>query len=504
MFRDYATIRVARISTTEAASSPSSAQPSLKQAYRVLALTSVAVFLVSLDLSIVVVAKRTIAEDLGGGNLLTWVFSAYAISYAAALLTAGRFADVFGRKRSFLRGVLWFSFGSLLCGFAPTTWFLIVARVVQAIGGAQLSPASLALVLPEFPVEKRTQAIAIWGATGGIAAALGPSIGGILVDTLGWRSLFFINIPFTLMTVFIGQRILREAKDPNAQRKVDYVSAALGFCGVALVVLGISQSEVWGWLNSSTLAAIVAGVTLCGAFAFRCHQSAHPILDLKLFRLRFVLAANVAGVLFSMGFIGMWLLNTFWLQAVWGYSVAMSGLATMPGPACAALFAPFAGKYADKFGHSRVLFVGALMLSLGTFGLNATITDTPSYLTHYLPWMLVTGIGVGLSISTLSSSATAFLKPNQLAMGSALNNTFRQVGTALGAALSLAIAAPTLLRIESARGAGESIANLSKAELHGAWLMNAFIYLAAGIAMVAIFQRPTDAQMDDARGVPAK
>ncbi|MGA1087554.1 MAG: MFS transporter [Ilumatobacteraceae bacterium] len=480
-------------------SSPTPAT-SMRQAYRVLALTSIAVFLVSLDLSIVVVAKRTIDEDLGGGSLLTWVFSAYAIAYAAALLTAGRFADVFGRKRSFLRGVLWFSFGSLLCGLAPTTWFLVIARVVQAFGGAQLSPASLALVLPEFPVEKRTQAIAIWGATGGLAAALGPSIGGILVDTLGWRWLFFVNIPFTLLTVFFGRRILRESKDPNAQRKVDYPSAALGFSGVALVVLGISQSEVWGWLDRGTLGALGAGILLCVAFALRCHRAAFPILDLRLFRLRFVLAANIAGVLFSMGFIGMWLLNTFWLQAVWGYSVAMSGLATMPGPTSAAIVAPFAGRYANRLGHSRVLFVGALLLAFGTFGLNATIPDSAAYLTRYLPWMLITGVGVGLSISTLSSSATAFLKPTQFAMGSALNNTFRQVGTALGAALSLAIAAPALTRVEVARRSGESVLDVSKVEIHGAWLMNAFIYLAAGVAMVAIFKRPTESQMTEARG----
>lgn len=454
----------------------------------------------SLDISIVVVAKRTIDEDLGGGSLLTWVFSAYAIAYAAALLTAGRFADVFGRKRSFIRGVLWFSFGSLLCGVAPTAWFLVLARVIQAFGGAQLSPASLALVLPEFPVEKRTQAIAIWGATGGLAAALGPSIGGILVDTLGWRSLFFLNIPFTLITVFVGQKLLKESRDPNAQRKVDYLSAVLGFSGVALVVLGISQSEVWGWVDRLTIGSIAVGIVLCALFALRCHRAESPILDLKLFRLPFVVAANVAGVLFSMGFIGMWLLNTFWLQAVWGYSVALSGLATMPGPASAAFVAPFAGKYADRFGHSRVLFVGSLMLASGTLGLALTLPDSPEYLTHYLPWMLITGVGVGLSISTLSSSATAFLKPAQLAMGSALNNTFRQVGTALGAALSLAIAAPTLARVETVRRAGESMLNVSTRELHVAWLVNAGIYLAAGIAMIAIFRRPTDAQIADARG----
>ncbi|MFZ9806252.1 MAG: MFS transporter, partial [Ilumatobacteraceae bacterium] len=232
----------------------------------------------------------------------------------------------------------------------------------------------------------------------------------------------------------------------------------------------------------------------------RCRSAANPILDLSLFRLRFVVAANVAGVLFSMGFIGMWLLNTFWLQAVWGYSVALSGLATMPGPTSAAFVAPFAGKYADRFGHSRVLFVGACLLGIGTFGLNATIPDSPQYVTHYLPWMIVTGIGVGLSISTLSSSATAFLKPVQFAMGSALNNTFRQVGTALGAALSLAIAAPALARIEVARRAGEDVLDISKAEIHGAWAMNGAIYLLAGVAMLLIFKRPTDAQMADARG----
>lgn len=459
-----------------------------------------AVFLVSLDLSIVVVAKRTIEADLGGGSILTWVFSAYAIAYAAALLTAGRFADVYGRKRSFLRGVAVFSVGSLLCGIAPNAWFLVLARVVQAIGGAQLSPASLALVLPEFPVERRTQAIAIWGAVGGLAAALGPSVGGVMVDALGWRALFFVNIPFTLATIAIGVKLLRESRDERAVRSVDYPSAVLGFSGVGAVVLGISQSEVWGWADPATIGSIVFGAALCAAFVQRCRVAAHPILDLSLFRLRFVVAANVAGVLFSMGFIGMWLLNTFWLQAVWGYSVALSGLATMPGPAAAAICAPFAGRYADRLGHSRVLFAGSVLLATGTFGLNATITDSPSYLTHYLPWMLVTGCGVGLSISTLSSSATAFLRPAQLAMGSALNNTFRQVGTALGAALSLAIAAPALARIEAARRAGQPVLDVAKPEIHAAWTMNGAIYFVAGVAMLAIFRRPTESQLVDARG----
>jgi EmrB/QacA subfamily drug resistance transporter len=467
--------------------------------WKVLALTAAATFLVSLDVSIVVVAKRTIEEDLGGGSILTWVFSAYAIAYAAGLLTAGRFADVFGRKRSFLRGLAWFSFGSLLCGLAPNAWFLVLARIVQALGGAQLTPASLALVLPEFPVEKRTQAIAIWGATGGLAAALGPSVGGLLVDTLGWRSLFFINIPITAVTIVIGMRMLHESKDPNAERRVDWTSVITGFAGIGLVVLGISQSEVWGWADTGTLSAIVVGLVLVVAFVWRCNNVENPLLDLKLFKLPFVVAANLSGVLFSVGFIGMWLLNTFWLQAVWGYGVAQSGLATMPGPGTAAFIAPFAGKYATKFGHARVLFVGSILLAGGTFGLTNLITVEPNYVTHYLPWMIITGCGVGLSISTLSSAATAFLKPTQFAMGSALNTTGRQIGTALGAALSLAIAAPALARIEEWRKTGQPINGANIGEMHLAWNMNGVVYFVAGLAMILIFRKPTESQMADAR-----
>lgn len=470
-------------------------QAKVRRAWRILALTSSSTFLVSLDTSIVVVARRAILDDLGHATLLTWVFSAYSISYAAGLLTAGRFADVFGRKRSFLRGLTIFSFGSLLCGIAPSAHVLVFARVVQALGGAQLTPASLALVLPEFPVEKRTQAIAIWGATGGLAAALGPSIGGLLVDSFGWRSLFFINVPLTVATVIIGRRVLHESRDENAVRQVDWTSAVLGFTGVALVVLGISQSEEWGWLDTRNLVSIAAGLVLLAAFVLRCSRIESPLLDLSLFKLPFVVAANISGVLFSVGFIGMWLLNTTWLQAVWGYSVAESGLATMPGPGVAAFMAPFAGRLANRFGHARVLFVGACLLSLGTIGLTTGIPVEPDYWGHYFGWMVMTGTGVGLSISTLSSSATAFLKPNQFAMGSALNNTGRQIGTALGAPLSLSIASASLGQVFVATQTGGDLSKVDLSSLHHAWYMNAGIYFAAGVVMLLIFRKPTNEQM---------
>ncbi|CAB4612595.1 unannotated protein [freshwater metagenome] len=473
----------------------------MSRAYKVLSLTAIATFLVSLDTSIVVVAQRRIEEDLGHPTLLTWVFSAYSIAYAAGLLTAGRFADVNGRKRSFLRGLFLFSLGSVLCGLAPSAGFLVAARVIQALGGAQLTPASLALVMPEFPAEKRTVAIGIWGAVGGLAAAAGPTFGGVLVDWLNWRWLFFINVPFCIFTLIVGNKILHESKDPNATKNVDLIGTALGFPGVALVTLSITQSSEWGWGDNRTMAALFGGIILLGLFVQRCRTVANPLLDLTLFKLPFVVAANISGLFFSIGFLGMWLLNTQWIQAIWDYSPAKSGLATAPGPIMAAVFAAPMGRVAVKWGHARVLMVGAVLLSFGTFMLTITMGPEPAYLTHYLPWMIITGIGVGCSMSTLSSSASAFLPPSRFAMGSALNTTARQVGSALGAALAASLAAPAMANFVKAKMTGVELTKDMLSSYYNAWRFMAAIYLLAGIIMIVLFRKPTDEQMAAANEV---
>jgi EmrB/QacA subfamily drug resistance transporter len=473
----------------------------MSRAYKVLSLTAIATFLVSLDTSIVVVAQRRIEEDLGHPTLLTWVFSAYSIAYAAGLLTAGRFADVNGRKRSFLRGLFLFSLGSVLCGLAPSAGFLVAARVIQALGGAQLTPASLALVMPEFPAEKRTVAIGIWGAVGGLAAAAGPTFGGVLVDWLNWRWLFFINVPFCIFTLIVGNKILHESKDPNATKNVDLIGTALGFPGVALVTLSITQSSEWGWGDNRTMAALFGGIILLGLFVQRCRTVANPLLDLTLFKLPFVVAANISGLFFSIGFLGMWLLNTQWIQAIWDYSPAKSGLATAPGPIMAAVFAAPMGRVAVKWGHARVLMVGAVLLSFGTFMLTITMGPEPAYLTHYLPWMIITGIGVGCSMSTLSSSASAFLPPSRFAMGSALNTTARQVGSALGAALAASLAAPAMANFVKAKMSGTELTKDMLSSYYNAWRFMAAIYLLAGIIMIVLFRKPTDEQMAAANEV---
>lgn len=486
--------------------------PRFTRATKVLSLTAVATFLVSLDTSIVVVARRTIEQDLGHPTLLTWVFSGYNIAYAAGLLTAGRFADVNGRKRSFLRGLSLFSIGSMLCGIAPSAALLVAARVIQAVGGAMLTPASLALVLPEFPAERRTVAIGIWGAVGGLAAAVGPSAGGVLVDTLGWRWLFFINVPFCIFTLVVGRKLLHESKDPTATKNVDMIGTALGIPGVGLVTLALTQAGEWGWFERRTVISFLVGLVLVAAFVKRCSMVSNPLLDLSLFKLPFVVAANISGLFFSIGFLGMWLLNTYWIQAVWHYSPAKSGLATAAGPITAALLAAPMGRVANRVGHAKVLMFGACLLAIGTFGLSIAIGTTPNYLTHYLPWMLITGAGVGCSISTLSSSASAFLPPSRFAMGSALNTTSRQIGSALGAALATSLTISAMGKVNEwnmklMTATPETIGKIvapTKSDLSSyfvAYRTMAAIYFFAGLVMITLYRKPTPAQMAAANDV---
>ena len=454
---------------------------------KVLALTSIGVMLVSLDISIVNVAFGSfVAEWPESRRTLTWIFSAYNIAYAAGLLTAGRLADAFGRKRAFLSGLMIFMLGSILCAVSPTAIFMVIARVIQAVGGAILTPASLALVLPEFAVEKRSAAIGIWGAVGGISAASGPMVGGFLVDTFGWHSVFLVNVPFCLLAFVIGLKLLRESRDETAPRTVDYFGALLVVLGVGLLTLMIVQSDEWGWVSNRSLIIFAISFLLLGAFISRCNQVAHPVLDLRLFKLPFVTAAAIGGFAFSMGFFSMIFVNTQWLQVVWGYSPSLSGIAGSPGPLAAAFVAAPAGKLANRIGHGKVVAAGALIMSLGIGWMNFFITPEIHYWDFYFPTMVVTGIGVGLCISTISSSATAFLPQPRFAMGSALNNTSRQIGAALGIALVSSLLVAATKTDDPTSG------------FHAAWTLMTGVILLSGVAMLTLFRRPTADQLAQA------
>lgn len=451
---------------------------------KVLALTSIGVMLVSLDISIVNVAFGSFVKQWPESRrTLTWVFSAYNIAYAAGLLTAGRLADAFGRKRAFLSGLTIFMIGSLLCALAPSALLLVCARIIQALGGAILTPASLALVLPEFPVERRSAAIGIWGAVGGVAAASGPTLGGYLVDSFGWHSVFLVNVPLCLLALVIGARLLHESRDETAPRTVDYLGALLAVGGVALLTLVIVQSDEWGWVSTRSLVVFAISAVLLSTFLVRCNSVAHPVLDLRLFKLPFVTAAALSGFVFTMGFFSLIFVNVQWLQVVWGYSPSMSGLAGSPGPIAAAIVAAPAGRLAQRVGHGRVVAVGALVLSSGVLFLNSWITPTPHYWDLYFLTMIYIGIGVGLCIATITSSATAYLPQPKFAMGSALNNTARQIGAALGVALVSSM-------LVAASRSDDPISGF-----HHAWIFISLAVAITGVTMLTLFRKPTIEQL---------
>jgi MFS family permease len=253
-----------------------------------------------------------------------------------------------------------------------------------------------------------------------------------------------------------------------------------------VLTLVIVQSDEWGWVSVRSLSAVGVSFALLIAFAIRCNQTEHPLLDLHLFRLPFVTASALSGFGFSAGFFSLIFVNTQWLQTVWNYSPSRSGLAGIPGPIMAAIVAAPAGKAAQKFGHGRVVALGGVILSTGTLLLSATVPNAPAYWTHYLPITLYTGVGVGLCISTISSAGTAFLPRTQFAMGSALNNTIRQVGAALGVALVSAVLLEATSLNQPATG------------FHKAWTVTSVLILLSGLVMLALFRRPSSEQISAA------
>jgi EmrB/QacA subfamily drug resistance transporter len=414
----------------------------MERRWKVLAVTAVAVFMGFLDVTIVNVAFPDIERDFAGASRadLSWVLNAYNIVFAALLVPAGRVADLVGRRRLFLVGVASFVVASLLCGVAPSPEWLVAARVLQAAAGAILVPTSLALLLPEFPPQRRATAVAIWGATGAVAAALGPSIGGVLVDQLGWRWVFFVNVPIGLAALVPARRLLREARDP-AGVVPDLLGSAMLVAGVGALALGIVKGADWGWGSARVLGALAAAGLLLPAVVLRSARHRAPVIELSLFRARSFAVANAGMFVFSTAFYALLLSNVLFLTEIWGYSILEAGFAVTPGPLTAAATAPLAGRLADRFGQRPVALPGALFFTAGCGLFAAGMDVTPNYAGEYLIPTMLTGAGVGFSFASWGSAAVAELPPARFATGSAVLSCLRQVGAVLGIAVLVAVLA---------------------------------------------------------------
>jgi EmrB/QacA subfamily drug resistance transporter len=412
----------------------------MQRQWQVLIVTAVAVFMSFLDVTIVNVAFPDIERDFTDASRadLSWILNAYNIVFAALLVPAGRLADLVGRRRMFLIGVGAFVSASMLCGIAASPELLVAARVLQAAAGAILVPTSLALLLPEFAAEKRATAVAIWGATGAVAAALGPSLGGVLVEEAGWRWVFFINVPIGLLALVPARRLLRETRDP-AGVLPDAIGSALMVAGVGALALGIVQGSEWGWGSAGVLGSLGAAAVLLPLVVLRSARHRAPVIELGLFRARSFAVANAGMFAFSTAFYALLLCNVLFLTGAWGYSILEAGFAVTPGPLMAAATAPLGGRLSDRFGQRLVALPGALLFAAGCALFAAGVDATPGYTTEYLGPTILTGAGVGLSFASWSSAAVAELPPTRFATGSAVLSCLRQIGAVLGIAALVAL-----------------------------------------------------------------
>ncbi|MBV8988595.1 MAG: MFS transporter, partial [Solirubrobacterales bacterium] len=435
------------------------------------------VILASLDLFIVNVALPQIGRDFhlraSGLADLSWVLNAYAIVYAALLVLFGRLADRYPREGGFLLGVALFVAASAACGAADSVPMLIAFRVLQAAGAALLTPTSLGLILASTEPERRHGAVRAWAAVGGLAAALGPVVGGLLVAA-SWRWVFLVNVPIGLLALAIGwRRLPRVPGHPVAAP--DALGALLITGGIGALTLALVNGGSWGWSSSKTIAVLALSLLALILFAAHCARNANPLIDRELFSVRPFTGASIVALLFSAAFGAMLLSRVLWAQDVWHWSALTTGLSIAPGPIMVPVFSfLIAGRMIARFGPGPVISAGATIFAVGSAWWALAVGLQPDYLGEMLGGMLLTGIGVGLTLPTLIATGSSSLPPRAFATGSAVVNMLRQIGLAVGVALLIAV-------LGSPHSPGATVAAYQRA-----WNIIAAISLLSGAAGLAL------------------
>lgn len=445
-----------------------------RRAWVVLGVVCVSIFLVVIDASIVNVAFPTIGTDLDTTDaVLSWILTAYNVTVASLLLLAGRTADRLGRKRVFLVSVGVFTLGSLLCSVAPSAGALIAFRVVQAIGGSAIFPSSLALVLPEFPIERRSAAVGIWSAVAGFGGAVGPSAGALLIELFGWRGIFWASVPLGAAVVVLGRRFLTETRVATDTGRFDVIGVPVSVLGVALVLLAVVQAEHWGYTSVRTLTLACVGLVLLPVLVWRSRRHRSPVLDLSLYAVPTFRVASVATLFFGCAFLGGFFLNSLLLQRLWEWSVWRTGLGLSPSPLISVVASWWAGRAADRFGH-RWLTAAGCWLCVAAFAWQFWHVDrTPHYVVDFLPSMLMLGAGAGLAITCITAAPLADLSSDQFSMGNATARTTQQLCYAVGVTAVVALLG------------ADGAADLARYPRPWIWLMCA--YGAAGLTMALFF-----------------
>src|SRR5690242_4960785 len=406
-----------------------------------LALLCSAFFMVILDVAIVNVALPSIQADLDfSPQDLQWVVSAYALTFGGFLLLGGRAADLLGRRRVFVAGVAVFGAASLLAGLAPSGAVLVLARAVQGLGAACMTPAALSILMTTFREgAERNTALGAWGAVGASGGTIGLLVGGVLTQTVGWEWIFFLNAPVALAVIALSPVLLEESRALAGGRRFDLPGALAVTAALSMLVYALVDASTAGWVSAQTIGLAAGSAALLAAFVAIERRSPAPLVPARIFRLSALLGSNVAGLLFGAGVYGMFFVITLYLQQVLGYSPLRAGFAWL-GVSLTALVTSVGGaQLVTRTGPRRPLVAGLAIAAAG-FWLLSRVPADAAYARDVLPALVVSGVGIGLAFVTMSIGALEGVEEADAGLASGLVNTSQQIGGALGVAVLSTIA----------------------------------------------------------------
>ena len=465
-----------------------------------LALLSAVQFMVVLDIAIVNVALPSIKIDLGfSQENLQWVISAYALFFGGFLLLGGRAADLLGRRRLFLAGVVLFTLSSLLAGLAWSEGSLIAARSFQGLGAAVISPAALSILSTTFTEgRERNIALGVWGAVGGFGAAAGVLLGGVLTETLSWSWIFFVNVPVGVAAFFLAPRLLDESRDTTV-KSFDALGAVLVTGGLVSLVYAITQSGTYGWGSGRTIGVIAAAVALLAAFGWWERRHAEPLMRFGILRTKTVAGANVGGLILGTATFSLFLMLTLYMQQVLGFSAMRAGVAYLAVAGTAIFTSAIAAQLVTRIGVKPVLLIGMTSLTAGLVYFTQ-VSVGGSYLGDLLPGFLLTAVGIGFAFVPISIAALAGVQAAEAGLASGLINTSQQIGGALGIAALSTIATS---RTDDALASGSTRAAALVDGFHGAFAAGAIIAGLGIVATLVLIRRDEVEQVEVVEAEPA-
>ena len=436
----------------------------------------------SIDATVVGIALPAIGRDFHVGlPALQWVVTAYTMTLAGLLLLAGSLGDKYGRKKVFVIGVVWFAVASLLCGVAPGATFLILARALQGVGAALLTPGSLAILEAVFRPGDRGKAIGAWSGYAGVGTAIGPFIGGYLVQAVSWRLIFVINLPLAALVVAVSLRHVPESRDPQATGRIDVLGGTLITLGLVALTYGLIEGPGGHWSDSGVLAALIAGVVLLAAFVGQELRSKDPMLPLSLFASTQFTATNVITFVVYGGIGGALFLLPIQLQQVSGYTALEAGISLLPVTAITLALSRRSGALAARIGPRLQMSVGPVLVGVG-LALFTRITASGDYVTEVLPAVLVFGFGLAVTVAPLTSTVLDAVPAERAGIASAVNNDVARAAALIAVALLPAAGGIT--------GDAYRHANVFSAGFHTASLISGALCVAGGVLAVFTIRNP--------------